>query len=396
MNELSLPEYPKWNPNSVIIIFVLLVYAILIIGSICHYELSLSSLFQISSESSYYQPGLLDKGTVVFKQGGYDGQFNYYMVKDFPLRGQFNNPFRCQRILYPFLCWLFSFGGYGPLLPAVFILINLVSIALGMNLLSLMLPTSSHKKMLYLLLYGLNPGFVTGVLFNLGTPLAMLLILAGYYYYKQNQLIPAVIMIALSLLTMENVILLLAPLWIWEMIRKNYRTGFILMTSLIPWAVWQLIVGWKLGKIPIMVSAGFLGIPGKGIGVYLLNLPHWFHQPVELIKQVSVTPLMLLVLLVLVFIGRRFYREKKLILGILLFHAAFALFLDYPHIWMHTITSSSRVLSGIFPFLFLTVNETEYMKKEDYYLIGLCFLLTMISMIRTVISPTHPYFLYYP
>jgi hypothetical protein len=80
------------HPLCLGIIFVLAVYLVLIGCYISHYEMNLTALYNLGAQDSAYQQALIDPGVLVYKNYGYDGQYNYYLVKDFPLQGKFSNP----------------------------------------------------------------------------------------------------------------------------------------------------------------------------------------------------------------------------------------------------------------------------------------------------------------
>ncbi len=393
-----LNAYFSWyrHPLFIGMAFVLIICLLLISSNISSYEMNLSSLIQISQTDPGYQPDKIDKGYVVYKEGGYDGQYNYYLIKDFPLKGNFRNPFRAQRILYPFLGWLFSLGGKGSLIPSALVLINLASILGGMAFLyNLMETLSIDRKIFLCVLYGLNPGFITALLFDLGTPLAMMLILWGYYEYKRKRWFWVSLALGLSLLTMENAWLMILPAGLWLGLMKQWKPLRYLGLSLIPWLMWQFILTLKWGVLPVTASAGFLDIPFKGIWLYLNSLGLIFSEASvsysDLLRQLSVFPLMGFLILLFLVTGFLLFKDRSLLFWILLFHCLFAIFLSYDHIWSHTITSSGRVLCGIFPFLYLSHD-----RRDDHdglsVMVFLSGLLVLIGLARIIFISSHPYF----
>jgi hypothetical protein len=82
----------------------------------------------------------LEPNLVVFDDpqsggGGYDGQFYYYIIKDYFMGEEgIANPFREQRILYPVLAYLLAFGR-ADLLPYSMPAVNLLAIAISALLL---------------------------------------------------------------------------------------------------------------------------------------------------------------------------------------------------------------------------------------------------------------------
>jgi len=394
----KLNDYISWyrHPLFIGMVFVLVICLLFIATSICPYDMNLSSLIQISQTEPFYNSNHIDKGYVVFKSGGYDGQYNYYLIKDFPLKGDFKNPFRVQRIFYPFLVWLFSLGGNARLIPTVFILINLASILGGMGFLySLMENLPADRKVFLCVLYGLNPGFITALLYDLGTPLALMLILWGYYEYKKKQWGLVSLALGLSLLTMENAWLVLIPAGIWLGIMRQWRSLKYIFYSLIPWLAWQLVIAYKWGSLPVFSSAGFLDIPFKGIWLYFYSLVVMMGDAAttwgDVLKQFSVMPLMGLIFLITLVAIFFLVKDWALPVWILLFHCLFSFFLSYDHIWAHTLTSSGRVLVGIFPFLYIS-----HAQRDDHdgisVLVFLSGLIVLIGLARIIFIPAHPYF----
>ena len=112
----------------------------------------------------------------------------------------------------------------------------------------------------------------------------------------------------------------------------------------------------------------------------------------EFLRQLNVFPFMLFVLITLIISGIQLFHEKTLYAWLVFFHCVFALCLSYQHIWAHTITSPTRVLCGIFPFLFLLYVHSSKKRLLSLLIMG-SWLLTIMGLLRFAYLPQHPYFI---
>jgi hypothetical protein len=163
-----------------------------------------------------------------FRQGvpdgtwGYDGQFAYYIALD-PLNAPAwmdHDAYRYQRILYPFLVWVFSFGGQPSLIPWAMIAINLVCILSAAYLLSVFLQERGISSWI-----ALSFVFFAGVFMalrgNLLEPLAISLSLLGLLFSYRGRWLWAGVAFALAVLAKEMALAFLLGVVAWLFLRQS-------------------------------------------------------------------------------------------------------------------------------------------------------------------------------
>lgn len=110
---------------------------------------------------------------------GYDGEFAYFLALD-PQHaaGYLDKPiYRYTRILYPMLARLLAFG-QPQLIPWTMILVNLLAMTLGTLVVASWLRRKGHSPW-FGLLFGLSPGLVIGMQYDLNEPTAIALAATG-------------------------------------------------------------------------------------------------------------------------------------------------------------------------------------------------------------------------
>ena len=153
---------------------------------------------------------------------GYDGQFAYYIAL-YPLGAppwMDHDAYRYQRILYPFLAWVFSFGGQPALIPWVMIAINIICILTATWLLSGILSDRGFPPWI-----ALSFVFFIGVFMalrgNLLEPLAISLSLLGLVFSYREKWIWAGVAFALAVLAKEMALAFLLGVVAWLFLRNT-------------------------------------------------------------------------------------------------------------------------------------------------------------------------------
>jgi hypothetical protein len=206
----------------------------------------------------------------VFEQfDGYDGQFYYYLARDPLLLGGdasfMDAPaYRYQRILLPALAWLLGLGQAAAIGWSI----------LGVNLLSLVLGCVAAARLFdhfgaprwWLVAYGLNPGFILGVAQDLAEPLALALVTAGLWGCVANRHRTAVVVLTLAVLARETTLLVPAGLAAYYLVHeRRWRRALSYSVPLLVFAVWQLVVVWRVGALPVTGEENVLTLPGVGL-----------------------------------------------------------------------------------------------------------------------------------
>ena len=368
-------------------------YLLLILYNIAPYDFNASSMIRFGVAHPFYDPVALEPGLVVFNNPesggiGYDGQFYYYIVKDFFMGEKgIPNPFRSQRILYPFLSYVLAFGR-ADLLPFSMPAVNLLAIAISALLLWRLVGIGSARAET-LALYMLNIGFLVAVFFDVATPLCIALAVAGTYFHFREKPCKAAIMLALAMLAQENAAIVIAPLVLWLGWKKQWRSAFMIALSMLPWTIWQAALWQKYGTLPMFMSSGHFELPFMGMISQIASL----HLPGGLIgnlRELSVYPFMAFVVALLI-VGIAEMKKKPSELNLLLIvHALAGICFNNEQIWSSTITSPARALATVFPFIILCYARERSAGLR--LLIVACIFLTLMGLLRIFLLPIHPFY----
>jgi hypothetical protein len=206
-------------------------------------------------------------GLCIEKGDGYDGQFNYRIAFN-PFSNQpvlagisIDQPaYRYQRILYPFLTWVFS-AGNPRLIPIVFILINLVS-ALAITALSAAYALGQGRNSHWSLAIGLYLGFLLSYAQDLGHTLEVLLLFCALILTRRKD-VWAAVLLALAILTRETAVILAAAVLAVALFQRWERWAVYLI-PLAVFAAWQIFVFFFWGGVPVLTRSESLVFPLGG------------------------------------------------------------------------------------------------------------------------------------
>jgi hypothetical protein len=230
---------------------------------------------------SWFQEGNLEG------EYGYDGQFAYYIASD-PVEApsQIDEPaYRYQRILYPFLAWLLSFGGQETLLPWVMLLINILAIGISIGLLASSLANTGVAPW-HALVVLFSAGLLISLRADLNEPLAILGALAGMLLCYKKKWFWAGVSFALGILAKEIAITFALGAAVWLFSQRRFRLGAVLLvTSLLPAILWGMFLTAWLGQSPLsanqaaMESLPFYGLLFIGISPAKVIILLWVGIP---------------------------------------------------------------------------------------------------------------------
>ncbi len=184
----------------------------------------------------------------------YDGHFAYQIA----LRGSQAAPFldvpayRYQRILYPLLSRIMSFGQAG-LVPWVLIGVNIAAITIGTWVVEKLLVRFGVSRW-YALIFGLYGGNFVGLRTNLTEPLAYTLVALAILAWEKERRWWAVTAFSLATLTKEVTLIFAVAYAIHALVQREWRWVVALAATALPYAAYQLVL-W-----------GWLGSPGIGSG----------------------------------------------------------------------------------------------------------------------------------
>ncbi len=192
---------------------------------------------------------------------GYDGQF-YYRIACDPFSTQpvaagvhFDYPvYRLQRIGYPFLVWMFSFGNRAAV-PWMMIIVNLAALA-GIGAAAVIATRELHAPAWSCLALALYPGFLLSVSRDLVEPLEVLLLMVALILLQRQRLVFAACVLALAALTKETSLLFaLAALLTAIVTMPRRRLNVVLLAPFAAHFGWKILL-FRLWHLPMTFVTG--------------------------------------------------------------------------------------------------------------------------------------------
>ncbi len=198
---------------------------------------------------------------------GYDGQF-YYQLAHNPLQAyQYmdNAPFREQHILYPLVVSVLS-AGQTALIPAMLLLVNIISVALTVELVGRLLVRYGFSPW-FSLAIGLYFGQAAGILFDTAEPFTYFLICLGVWLIlEKGQFLPAAILMGLATLSREIAVLFpLGYAGFFFLNRKWRLCAQFLLLGVAPIFGWLVCLRLLFGQSGLTFTQPFEHIPFAGI-----------------------------------------------------------------------------------------------------------------------------------
>jgi hypothetical protein len=212
----------------------------------------------------YANASQLPPGVTRDPNGGYDGQFYFYIAQDpFLTRpataASLDNSFRYRRILYPLTAWAFSFG-QRDLLPRVLIAINVVAGALLIALLAAWAARSGRSPW-WALLVAVSAGVWIPIVLDLAEPLELVLLVAGLTAESAGLLLAAALARESAAVALGTELLRLFRLRAWT-------AALPMAAALVAFAIWtvfaQLAAAGARGHA---LTPGFLSTPGPALAL---------------------------------------------------------------------------------------------------------------------------------
>jgi hypothetical protein len=307
---------------------------------------------------------------IYLHESPYDGVFYYLISKD-PLNTEqlkgvipdSSRSYRHQRILYPLIVHMLSFGKT-ELIPYIMVSVNILCVILSTVILQCIL--AKNKKPLWYAAYvPFIPGIFSSVRLNLAEPLWVLLIITSVYLSAKRMHVHSASVLFLAALTRETAFLFILPLIAYHLIFKKYKTAGVYATILPAFFVWQLILFQATATLPIAKSSG------------LLNDPLWLLRGYPTIHQIP-TYILIASIPLMLWISAQTYRKKPTPTSFIFLANALLAFVLLTHsdAWFDT-NSSSRAILPVTLSALLSLSESDN-KKIHYVLIPQAMLTMMI------------------
>jgi hypothetical protein len=209
---------------------------------------------------------------------GYDGQFNYYIIRDPGTAARYIDvpAYRFQRILLPALGIVLSFGQTA-LIPWALLVIGVISLAAGTALMEHLLVQHGVSRW-YALVYPLSIGIFGSVRLSLSEPLAYALVLGGMVLAQRERWLPSAVVFALAALAKETTLLIPAGYGLYLLYKRQWGTALLFGgVTLAPFVVWQAILYAQFGAFGVgsggAQATPFEVVPFAGVARILTDAP---------------------------------------------------------------------------------------------------------------------------
>lgn len=304
--------------------------------------------------------------------GGYDGQFMYYMTfdpflqayRDDPsMYGRFIDatPYRFGRIGFSLLTRLFSASQW-PQYPRTMMWLILVSLlACGVALASL--AWHANASVAWGLLIVIVPGFWLSLLNALPEPVAAALLLGAYLFLLRGYAVVAGGLFAVSLLIRETGAILAVGCAVALFVSGRRRDGVrVLLISLVPLMLWRLYVGWTLlpdwGAQAFFLNVQNLGLPFVGIAELWSTIRQGTYFPeAPLVARAGILYPILLGFGLVIALAAAVKRPGAATLAAVLY-GVIAVSFTYDSIWVH-VSNAQRGTYELFIVLALVFLDTR-------------------------------------
>lgn len=215
----------------------------------------------VMAELPYANPAKVPPGLPILPKNGYDGQFFYRLALNpsslHPTAYgiTFDNAFRLQRIGYPVLAWLVSFGHH-PWVPASLVIVNVAAIT-AIGLLGGLIARDAGRHAAWGLLLVGYWGFVFSTGRDTAEPVAAAFMLAGVLAYRRKHPVIAGLLLAYGALSRETVMVFVAALAIIrviDIVRRRARPGADDLAWITPgmfFVAWQLVIYQVTGSVAL-------------------------------------------------------------------------------------------------------------------------------------------------
>ena len=268
----------------------------------------------ICQGDKFIPPEGLERGLVVYRHcPGYDGQFFYYIalnpfgdLEDYEYIG--NPAWRYQRIGYPLLAWLFSFGNKSAV-PYSLLMINLLSIIFSTYLISILLKEQKLDPR-YAVLYALSGTLVYPLLRDLAEITSAAFLISGFFFFARRRFVTSGLLLGYAMLCRE-VIFAVVPVMIldWLVLSREKKAWLAPLLAFFMMFGWHLYVAVHLdaGRYPFGMA---LGLPGVALVNHLEQI-FLLRDHVNISEKVVLVTTVLIILTSMGMAAKDFVRSKN-------------------------------------------------------------------------------------
>ncbi|XDD48441.1 AZOBR_p60025 family cell surface glycopolymer formation protein [Leptospira sp. WS39.C2] len=377
----------------VIFFFILGVFGIVYFKT-APYQHSLSSLIGIWEGFYEINPNLVNSSFVIYKSGGYDGQFFYFLAKDLFYENEWSLIvdsfyFRYHRIGLSFITGLVShFIGseHYPLITLVILFFTFIG---SIYCLYQLLPNDSKWIVLF---YILSPYSLNSNLLLVADSLFVSLAIIGFYFYKEKKFMISILFFLATVFTRELGVLFLAPIVLVAFYKKDWKQVFLFSTPGILFLAF-LFYGWL--QTPNHLGTNPLGFRDMTDFPLFGFVKSFFDQNTFQFKLKEIPKLLFMIsFLSMGFVCYTSIRNSVLKDINLLFPiiGSLLVILIAEEGYWRSFDNLSRMFTLILPFSFLLTDVTK--RKSFWIFLGTSLLLFIFLIIRILfITQTKEYFL---
>lgn len=265
----------------IIILLSIVLYFTFVILRFKHFNFD-PSFFILVGEYLVYDPNqVVNNITVIKNSGGYDGQYYYRLAlnpfanKRYDFGIILDAPsYRSQRIVYPLLVWLFSFGGKKKIVPYMMIFINFLCLSLFVYFVNLYLQNNQDTWLNFGLVF--YPGFILTLSRSLPEIVAVSFVSVGLYLLKRNKILLSSIFMFMSVLAKETTFVIPAVLVIMclynTVVKKKSDNKYLFIIPLIGYLIWIFILYSRWKNLPFIEGSQNFTFPFHGIKNYISSL----------------------------------------------------------------------------------------------------------------------------
>lgn len=384
------------NPCTIICGYLLLV-GILIFFKISAYEYNLSSLIGIWKGFAVENSNLIDKGFVIYNDGGYDGQFFYLVskslftegIQSFPILDSFF--LRFNRIGLPILA-----GVLNAIIGFQFYPISTLILLLFFHLLSFYLLykilDSEIKYLSYFYLF--SPFSLNSNLLLVSDSLFVSFAIICFYQIKiklnqvNTTLFNFVLLLLISLgtcLIKESGLVIIFTFMLIELIDTKYKNSFVLFLSIAAYLIitqmFKLLPKIHLGTNPL----GFLDLIDYPLFGFFKSIQlNSISNLKSLIKEFAKFPIFIFYI-ILVLNLKNITSFRNLVLQIPITFILFTAGVGEVGYWL-SFDNISRMFTISIPWIILLKQENK--AHNDYYALNLGLLILLFLIIRILFIKT--------
>jgi len=327
--------------------------AALLVLNLQPYGGNVTSFFHLDTLVDENKP--VPDGFVILQVPAYDGAHYYQIARSMPmfanpdrwpeLRAQPTLSYAYQRFLLPLLAYVLSLG-QEPLLPYIFLLINLVSIVLASWVV-----LRATKKPLYAWAIAFCPSAMVALHFSLAEPLTLLILalfLTRFAARGEKLHWTDVVLLSLLVLSREVNILFVGFLTVYLLFKRNFRDVLWMAIPIAVFVAFHGLIYAVFENMPFLTSADKRTFPFQAVLELLAGKQGYNH-----LTLTSIPLFLFFVLPGILWSGWLGCTKKDwsfLAIGTFVFLLLMGTMPDY--IW-GSITSIGRVITPVYPLTLL-------------------------------------------